>query len=109
MTDARAMGASESALARLRASIEAAKGLSKQVLVWPEHWHALKVFLAMDTQWRTHLGVRGLFYEGLDYAALPPVLAEHRRLPRRLRQPMDRLMPQLRTLELEARTHLNQA
>ncbi len=108
LEQAQAFGASAAQLEALRGSIER-RNRPQAAGVWPEHWHALEVFLAMATQWRTHLGARGLFYEGLDYAALPPVLAEHRRLPRRLRQPMDRLMPQLRTLELEARTHLNEA
>jgi hypothetical protein len=77
------------------------------VPVWAEHWHAFKVFLGMATQWRVRRDPGGLFYEGLRYEALPPVLHEHRRLPRRWRQPLHRLMPQLRTLERAAREQFN--
>jgi len=40
------------------------------VAVWPEHWPALELLIAMGTQWRT--GVSGA--TGLDYAALPAVM-----------------------------------
>jgi hypothetical protein len=93
----RAMGASASALEAARARIDAERAAATP-RIWPQHWHAVLVFMAMDTQWC--IGPDG---RRLDYAALPPVLEEHRqRLPRRLRQPMHRLMPQLRTLERAA-------
>jgi hypothetical protein len=41
------------------------------VLVWPEHWEAVRVFLAMTTQWR-RVGMDAVAV-GLDYAALPAV------------------------------------
>ena len=40
--------------------------------VWPENWDALRVFLAMSTQWRIG-GMAGV-PAGLDYGALPMVL-----------------------------------
>lgn len=67
------------------------------VEVWPQHWHALRVFLGMATQWRVIAGARRLLHLGLDYAALPIVLAEHRANPHRV--PLAELMPQLRVLE----------
>lgn len=75
--------------------------------VWAEHWHAFAVFRAMRTQWRVRRDAGGEFVEGLDYAGLPVVLAEHRHLPRRVRQPLHRLMPQLRVLEGAARDEFN--
>lgn len=39
------------------------------VEVYPEHWTALSVFLAMQTQWRVGFGGE----TGLDYSALPMV------------------------------------
>lgn len=39
--------------------------------VWPENWDALRLFLAMGTQWR-RAGMAGLPL-GLDYAVLPIV------------------------------------
>jgi hypothetical protein len=101
------MGASARSLEELRASIEREEGGDEPTGVWAEHWHAFAVFLGMGTQWRVRDGARGLLYDGLDYAALDPVLQEHAKLPRRLRQPLARLMPQLRTLEAAARTALN--
>lgn len=78
--------------------------------MWSHHWHAWRVFLAMGTQWRTRRDPGGLFYEGLEYAGLPVVLQEHRRaLPRRLRQPLERVMPQLRVLERAAAAEFNRA
>lgn len=38
--------------------------------VWPEHWPALQLFLAVQTQWRVALGMGGAHYQGLDYAAV---------------------------------------
>jgi len=74
--------------------------------VWPDHWHALQVFLGMGSQWRIVGGMAGLLYQGLDYGALEPVLRAHKRGPHR--QPMKRLMPQLRRLEAAAADVLNQ-
>lgn len=73
--------------------------------VLPECWHAVKVFEGMGSQWRVIPGPRHPLFIGLDYAALPVVLAEKRRIAHR--QPLDVLMPQLRFLEAEARSHLN--
>lgn len=101
------MGASARQLEQLRGAIERQQGLAEPTAVWAEHWHAFAVFRAMATQWRLRDGARGLLYEGLDYAALEPVLREHRRLPRQVRQPLARLMPQLRSLEAAARDALN--
>jgi hypothetical protein len=106
--DAKAMGASPAQLEKLRGSIERQR--PPPPVIWPQHWHAWRVFVGMGSQWRTKERAGGvLLYEGLDYAALPVVLDEHRRLPRRYRQPLARLMPQLRTLEHAAREVLNES
>lgn len=39
--------------------------------VWPENWEAVRVFVAMGTQWR-RAGMAGVPV-ALDYAALPAV------------------------------------
>jgi hypothetical protein len=102
------MGASAGQLERLRGAIERQHGVHEPTPVWAVHWHAFAVFCAMASQWRVRDGAKGTLYDGLDYGALEPVLHEHRRaLPRRLRQPIERLMPQLRTLEAAARDELN--
>jgi hypothetical protein len=99
LADMRAMRASESQLEAARARIDAQRAADTP-RIWPQHWHAVQVFMAMDTQWRTGPDGRP---GGLDYAALDPVLREHRqRLPRRLRRPIGQLMPQLRALERAA-------
>lgn len=62
--------------------------------VWPENWDAVRVFLAMGTQWR-FAGMAGV-PSGLDYAALPMVL-------RCLRlRPNETLFEQLRVMEAGA-------
>lgn len=91
-------------MAALKASIEAA-AQHGTCAVWPQHWHALQVFQGMGTQWRVVAGLAGLMYMGLDYGGLRIVLAENRRVPHR--QPFERLMPQLRQMELSARAELN--
>jgi hypothetical protein len=103
------MGASASQLEQLRGRIDEAEGLddSQPVPVWAEHWHAFQVFRGMATQWRVTRAERRDWWEGLDYAGLPVVLDEHRRLPRRWRQPLSQLMRQLRVLERSARDELN--
>lgn len=52
------------ALAAVRAPAQA-----EAVRVWPENWPALRLFLAVSTQWRW-AGLAGV-PTGLDYAALP--------------------------------------
>lgn len=45
----------------------------EMVEVMPENWGAMRIFLAMDTQWR-RAGMAGVA-TGLDYAVLPVVAA----------------------------------
>ncbi|MEO5336869.1 MAG: DUF1799 domain-containing protein [Magnetospirillum sp. WYHS-4] len=40
----------------------------------PDNWDALRVFLALGTQWRWIAGPMGARAAGLDYAAIPPTL-----------------------------------
>lgn len=42
--------------------------------VWPENWAALLFFLGLHTQWRSHLGMKGLLYLGLDYTAVESLM-----------------------------------
>lgn len=99
-----AFGATEAQLEQMRAwLVEQAK--TTTVPVWPEHWHAVLVFLGMGTQWSgfAMAGIGRVLWQGLRYEALPPVQdAVRRRLPRRLRQRPEVLMSQIRTLEAEA-------
>lgn len=100
----RAAGATAASLAAYRRRLEEAVAV-RSIELFPENWHAFSVFLRMGDQWRIATGAGGLLFLGLDYGALPPVLEECRRVPHR--QPMDRLMPQLRTLVRAARAVLN--
>lgn len=60
----------------------------------PENWPAMRLFLAMDTQWR-RAGMTGV-PTGLDYAAIPAVAGM-------LGLPADEdLLARLRVLEAEA-------
>lgn len=108
MADARALGAGAPQLEKLRARIDAVEGSGDVLGVWPEHWHAFSVFLGMADQWRVVVKEGRLMRLGLDYAALPPVLDAHRRLPRRLRQRPRTLLRQLRELTAAAREAFNE-
>lgn len=99
-------GAPPEAIAAYRARLFS-EAEQRAIGIFPENWHAWNVFRAMGSQWRTTGGFAGRIYEGLDYGALPIVLAEHRRVEPR--QPLHVLMPQLRTLESAAREILNRA
>lgn len=103
----RAMGASPATLAQARAQLGLdAPGDPARVPVLAENWHASLLFLAMGTQWRLRTLPDGaLWWDGLDYAALPLPLAELRHVPHR--QPLPVLMPQLRQLERAALRCLN--
>lgn len=103
LADARAMGAGARQLEALRARIEAEDGSGDVLGVWSVHWHAFLVFQGMADQWRVVVVEGRLMRLGLDYAALPPVLDAHRRLPRRLRQRPRALLRQLRVLTVAAR------
>lgn len=34
------------------------------------HWPAFRAFLAVCTQWRVVAGMKGIFYQGLDYGGV---------------------------------------
>lgn len=66
------------------------------VAIWPENWPAVRVFVAMGTQWR-RAGLSGV-ETGLDYGALTVVCGA-------LAVPLDEdLLSRLRVLEAEALT-----
>lgn len=106
LEDLQRFGAPQQALDAMQASIE--QGARDAVAdVLEENWHAVNVFFAMGTQWRVAAHAGAVHYEGLDYAALPLVLAEHRATQHR--QPLVRLMPQLRVMEHAAKQHMNRS
>lgn len=41
----------------------------------PANWSSLLAFLECQTQWRVAVGMAGIIWIGLDYAACAPVLA----------------------------------
>lgn len=82
-----------------------ARAQQTRLNVWPQHWYPVKVFEAMGSQWTLMPGHAGPVHVGLNYAALPVVLAEHRQTQHRV--PLPKLMPKLRLLESVARDALN--
>lgn len=69
--------------------------------VWRENAPAFNAFTCMSTQWRKVVGMAGVFYEGLEYQAIPTVL-------RMLNQPeTPELFNDLRAMELAALPILN--
>lgn len=98
------MGATPEVLAEARAALEE-RNAGAEVEIWPEHWFAWKVFEGMCTQWRIAVGGAGVLFGGLDYAALPFVIAGNRGVPHR--QPFADTFTQLRVLEATAMNVLN--
>lgn len=78
----------------------AERNATARQLVWPENWHAVCAFLDMSSQWRMLPMLNGVLWQGLDYSALPVVLAALKPvIPDHCRRPLHKLMPQLRELE----------
>lgn len=50
--------------------------------VWSCNWESFRIFLACETQWRAAVGMAGLVWLGLDYAAVDMVM-------RRMKAPDD--------------------
>lgn len=69
-------GVGEESLAKARAQIR-----DQALDVEPENWNAVRVFLALQTQWhyqsRSNGKVSLLSRTGLDYAAIPAVCGAH--------------------------------
>lgn len=96
--------------AQIAAGAAVRKALARQaqgpgVQVPPHLWPAIKLFEAMQTQWQVAMGMGGLWFVGLNYAALECTanwveidITRHRK----------RLFAWLRTMEAEAKTVLNQ-
>jgi hypothetical protein len=60
------------------AAVEAAREEEAEAMqfgVHADNWKLLGVFLALQTQWRVAVGLTGMVYLGLDYAAVPAALA----------------------------------
>ena len=53
--------------------LPAAPAQAPRVEVWPEAWPTLRLFLAVDTQWRVVGGWGGVARLGLDYGAVAQV------------------------------------
>lgn len=71
--------------------------------VWEEHWKALQIFLALRTQWRVVAGLSAFVYQGLDYAAIEPVMNLHGIKKKQRRQ----IFLELQLIELGAISGLN--
>lgn len=46
----------------------------KPFRVLRENWEPLLFFFGLHTQWRSHLGAKGLLYLGLDYTAVESLM-----------------------------------
>ena len=78
----------------------AADALGDTISVWPENWHAVRVFLALATQWHWAATGHGSRRTGLRYEAIAAVLPAVRlAVHRKHRQAYPVLLGQLQTLE----------
>jgi hypothetical protein len=66
------LGADEATLQAARAAL--ADQAPAAFAVFPENWPAVTVFLALERQWRVLVLPGALYYQGIDYAALPAVM-----------------------------------
>lgn len=100
LTQLRQLGAPPEVLA---AALEQqrAEADTYSVPVWPENWHAVRLLLAMSTQWFAVHRIDGRMQRlGLRYEALPSVQpAVRQAVERRWRQPWGVLLGQLQLLE----------
>lgn len=87
------------------AAAEKAGGDSESgVEVWPDNWRAVRLFLAVETQWRLALGFGVSVHSGLDYCG---VEAAMRRL--RIDDADGELFADLQEMERAALPILNEA
>jgi len=61
--------------------------VAEECQVWPEHWHAVQVFLGLQAQWRcAAVALGGLLWLGLDYTLFERIERSVRAIvPRELR------------------------
>lgn len=78
--------------------------------VWDLNWPSVLLFLDLETQWRcVSRGMGGvLHWLGLDYSAAGVVLSTRSRGAQR-RHPASRVLDDLRVMEREALTIMNEA
>ncbi len=95
IAELRRMGVSEKKLTKARA-----KNREQKIEVEPENWNAVRVFIALQTQWhyqpRSNGKVSLLSRTGLDYTAVPVVCSAH------ALDLDEELLTQIRALESES-------
>lgn len=74
-------------------------------LVWEDNWRAVSLFAGLATQWRMHMGMAGVYYQGLDYNAVEAAL----RLERVPRSAWQETFRDLQTMERAALPLLNES
>lgn len=94
-------------LAQARRELEAEHAQAQQP-VWPQNWHATRVFLGMATQWQLLAGFGSVVQAGLRYEALPVVAsAVKAEVAPHLLRPWAQLFAQVQALEAAAMKALN--
>jgi hypothetical protein len=82
--------------------VAAAQRQAQEVEIWPEHAEAVQLFKACDTQWTVHLGLGGLYYQGLDFQKAASIARDWLDI-----KPTRTLLAQLAILQDEAKQILN--
>lgn len=77
---------------------EAKQEREEEYEVWPEHWAAVNLLMACDTQWITVAGFGYLYWQGLDLGRAATVAEKWLGL-----SPSPTLFRQLSTLVTEAK------
>ena len=85
-------------------AVAEARQAAEEFEVWPEHVDAVRLFQACDTQWIVHLGLGGLYYQGLDFGRAASIARDWLGI-----RPSQTLLAQLAILQDEALPLLNQS
>jgi len=68
------LGFNDEQLAQAKASLDAQTKEPEYFEVYSENWQILELFISLTTQWRMHLGIGGVVFQGLDYIAVESVM-----------------------------------
>lgn len=70
--------------------------------MWPENWRAVRIFLAMGTQWNLIAGPSALMWVGLRYEVLDAVESRMSSAPGAADPDRETVFAQLRAMERAA-------
>lgn len=102
-----AFGVSDDVIEEVRQHLRLEQAAATQP-VWPQNWHAVKLFLALSTQWQVVGGFGAALFAGLRYEAVPVVQSAVKAvLPSELVRPWPEVFGKLQAIEAAALKAMN--